>query len=105
MSEEISDRKAFKLRMFLSVLYLLLLPMTLPFFLSALLAYGTTEETSFLDTIVFCASITLPLLTLLGAVVGMWCARGVRSRRKNILGRVFLLLPLCALLVSLLMYV
>ena len=97
------DNKVYKLRMLMSIIYGLLIPVTLLPFLTALLAYNTAElAPTMRDWIVFLASVLSPVIFLIAFIGGIWCARGVRGRTKNIIGRVFLVLPIiCILLIAL----
>lgn len=109
MAEEATtapEKKVYKIRMLMSILYLLISPLSLGFFLGALMSYDMADTPpGFLDLIVFSASIALPFVMLISSFGGMWCARGVRGKKKSIVGRVFLFLPIGTLLIISLMYV
>ena len=100
-------KKVYKLRMLMSVIYgFLILPLSLVFFSAALFTYNTGDVASgALDWLVFWASMTLPFVLLLSFVTGIWCARGIRSSKKSIVGKVFLLLPIVNIVCIALMYV
>ena len=109
MTEEIlatPEKKVYKLRMLVSILYLLLSPLSLIFFLGALLSYDTADTPpGFLDSVIFGTALVLPFVMIISSIGGMWCARGAQGKKKNIVGCVFLFLPLLALAIISLMHV
>lgn len=98
-----TNKKVYKLRLVVSILYLLLSPLTLLPFLTALLSYNTAEIAPTLrDSISFFASFLSPFIFIISAIGGIWCARGRESKLKKIFGRIYLALPLiCILLIAL----
>ncbi len=100
------QKKVYKLRLFISILCGLFIPVTLIPFLSALLVYNSTElAPSFIDWITFTASILSPLVFLVACIGGIWCARGIESARKKTIGRTLLVMPLICLALIALIYV
>ena len=99
------ERKVYKLRMLMSIVYGLLVPVSLIFFFTAILTFNTGDiAPAFLDQVVFYGSVVLPFVLILSCIVGIFCARGVRGPKKNIIGRTFVLLPIVNIICITLMY-
>jgi hypothetical protein len=100
------QKKFYKLRFAMSILYGILIPVTALPFLSALFVYKSTDfPPSFLDWVTFSASILSPLVFLVAFIGGIWCARRSLGARKKMLGRIFLVMPIVCFAIIALIYV